>query len=310
MSIWKTSQGVVPLLDDPTLQIEMFRWSRRPDLHLDVIQHRVQTGQISSLDLDIAVTLANAKVLTECQLRFLYSKAMKGHKLGTRLRVLQQNGWLEGWKLKSEFHDTEYIWSIGIAAKNFLSYSLGMTDVPNPMRMASSIKEQLFYPALNEIRIKLLSKGLIEKEKFTFHPFLSNDLEPPHAVFQMDTPAGKMDFIVERITQGQNPLRFMKRKQSLYRKYVGRNGALPKCFEDSAQSVLVWSVSTEEGITQLVSSHKNYEQEYMQLFIVDEYLEQLRYAWRVARPLEEHQAEIQKFEMDFIKEDQKLQTAY
>jgi hypothetical protein len=302
MSIWKSSQGVVPLLDDPTAKIEMFRWSRRPDLHLDVIQHRVQTGQISQLDLDVAVTLASAKILTERQLRFLYSRVIKGHKLGTRLRVLQQNGWLEGWKIKSEHHDTEYIWSIGIAAKNFLSYCLGITDVPNPMYMASSIKEQLFYPVLNEIRIQLLVKGLIDKDKFTFHPFISNELDPPHAAFQLETPAGKMDFIVERLTQGQNPLRFLKKKQSFYRKYVANNGSLPKVFKDSTQSVLVWSISTEEGIDQLVSSYPNYEQEFMQLFLVDEYIEQLRHSWRVARPQGEYQAEIQKFDMDFIQE--------
>jgi hypothetical protein len=302
MNIWKTSRGKVPLLDDPTLQIEMFRWSRRPDLHLDVIQHRVQTGQISQLDLDIAVTLANAKLLTERQLRFLYSRAMKGHKLGTRLRVLQQNGWLEGWKLNSDFQETEYIWSVGIAAKNFLSYGLGMTDVPNPIQFASSIKEQLVYPALNEIRIQLLVKGLINKDKFSFHPFISNEIERPHAVFQLNTPAGKMDFIVERITQGQNPLRFIKRKQSYYRKYVKANGSLPKVFKDSSESVIVWSVSTEEGIDQLVSSYPNYEQEFMQLFLVDDHLDNLRHAWRIARYKEEHKAEIQNFDMDFITE--------
>ncbi|EFV75046.1 MULTISPECIES: hypothetical protein [Cytobacillus] len=302
MSIWKTEQGLVPLLDDPTLQIEMFRWSRRPDLHLDIIQRRVQSGQISQLDLDIAITLASAKLLTERQLRFLYSRAMKGHKLGTRLRVLQQIGWLEGWKLKSDFHDTEYVWSVGIAAKNFLSYCLGINEVPNPMHLASSIREQLFYPALNEIRIHLLSKKLIDKEKFKFHPFLSSDLESPHAAFQLDTPAGKMDFIVERITQGHNPLKFLKKKQSQYRKYATTNGQLPKVFKDSVQSIVVWSISTEEGIEQLVSSYPNYEQEYMQLFIVDEHLDNFRYAWRAAHPLEGHRAEIQRFDMDFIKD--------
>ncbi|OIJ09455.1 hypothetical protein BKP35_16505 [Anaerobacillus arseniciselenatis] len=302
MSIWKTKQGTVPLLDDPTVEIEMFRWSRRPDLHLDIIQHRVQTGQISQLDLDLAVTLSNARFLTERQLRLLYSRAIKGHKLGTRLRVLQQNGWLEGWKLKSEDHETEYVWSVGIAAKNFLSYSLGMPDVPNPLHMASSITQQLFYPTLNEIRIQLLKRGLIEKEKFLFHPFLSNDLESPHAVFQLDTPAGKMDFIVERLNQGQNPLRFLKRKQSSYRKYFSNNGSLPKFFQDSDQSVLVWSISTEEGIDQIVSSYSNFEQEFMQLFLVGEFIDQFRHSWRVAKHLEGNQAEIQKFDMDFMKD--------
>lgn len=302
MTIWKTAQGTVPILDDPTLQIEMFRWSRRPDIHLDVIQHRVKTGQISQLDLDIAITLASARLLTERQLRSLYSNTIKGHKLGTRLRVLQQNGWLEGWKIKSEFHETEYIWSVGIAAKNFLCYSMGMNDVLNPIHMASSIKTLLYYSALNEIRIQLLAKGLLQKDKFVFHPFLSNELESPHAAFQLDTPAGKIDFIIERINQGQNPLRFLKRKQSFYRKYVTENGSLPKVFKDTSRSVLVWSISTVEGIDQLVSSYPNYEQEFMQLFLVDEHIEDIRHAWRIARHLEEHQSEIQKFDMDFIKE--------
>lgn len=301
MSIWKTTQGSVPLLDDPSVEIEMFRWDRRPDLHLDVVQRRVENGQISQLDLDIAVTLATAKLLTERQLRFLYSKAIKGHKLGTRLRVLQQNGWLEGWKIKSQYQETEYIWSIGIAARNFLGYKLGMHDIPNPMHMASSIKEQLFYPALNEIRIQLLLRGLIEKNKFLFHPFLSYDLEAPHAAFQLDTPAGKIDFILERLCQGQNPLKFIKRKQAIYRRYIKNNGTLPKIFKGAEQSVIVWSISTKDGIDQIVSSLPNYEQEFMQLFVVDEYLENLRYAWRVARHIENHQAEIQNFDMDFIK---------
>lgn len=300
MDIWRDSKGVVPLLDDPTVKMEMFRWKRRPDLHLDVITQRVQTGQISQVDLDIAMTLVNARLLTEKQLRFLYSKTMKGHKLGTRLRVLQQIGWLEGWKIHSDFHDTEYVWSVGIAAKNFLSVCLGITDVPNPMFLASSIKEQLFYPAVNEIRIQLFLKGLVEKEKFTFHPFLSNEIDSPHAAFQLITPLGKMDFIVERLTQGQNPLRFLKRKQSQYRKFMAKHGELPKVFKDSTQSVIVWSVSTEEGIDRLVSSYPNYEQEFTQLFLVDEFLENLRHAWRIAIPKEEHQAEIQKFDMDFI----------
>lgn len=295
-------QGGVPLLDDPTLEAEMFRWSRRPDIHLDVIRRRVETGQISQLDLDIAVTLASAKLLTEKQLRYLYQRALKGHKLGTRLRVLQQNGWLEGWKLKSSFNETEYVWSVGLAAKNFLGYCMGMTEVPNPMHMASSIKEQLIYPALNEIRIKFMEKQLLEKDRFTFHPFISSEVEPPHAAFQLDTPAGKMDFIVERVVQKQNPLRYIKKKQSGYRKYFSENGSLPKIFESSVQTVLVWSISTEEGIDQIVSSYPNFEQEYMQLFLVDEFIHTLQHAWRVARNVEEHKAEIQKFDMDFIGE--------
>jgi len=301
MNVWRTKEGNIPLLDDPNLKITMFCWSRRPDIQLDIIQQRIETGQISELDIDIAVTLANAKVLTEKQIRYLYRNVVdKGHKLGTRLRVLQQNGWLEGWKLENESNEREYVWTIGVAAKNFLGYAMGLQNLPNPLHFASSIGEQLHYPAINEIRIKLLEKGLLKKERFEFHPFIAPEFEPPHAVFQIDTPLGKMEFIVERLQQKSKPLRFLKRKLSQYKSYFAKHEKLPTVYDDSTQSILVWSIASEEGIDSLVSSYSNFEQEFMQLFLVDEYLDDLRTGWRLARPLEGNQSEIQIFDMDFM----------
>lgn len=302
MDIWKCKDGSIPLLDDPSLKFIMFRWNRRPDLNLDVVRRRIETGQISALDLDIAVTLSQATLLTEKQLRHLYRQHFpQAHKLGTRLRILQQNGWLEAWKMESDFNEREYLWSVGISAKNFLGYSMGLADVPNPIHLASSIQEQLFYPAINEIRIRLLEKSVLEKDKFVFFPFLSPTIDSPHAVFQLNTPAGKMEFLVERLQQKSRPLRYMKMKLSQYRKYVAEHGALPTYFEDSVQSVLTWSVSTDEGIAALVGSYPHFDQEFMQLFIVDEHMQEIRTAWRFAQREEEHNVNLQLFDMDFIK---------
>ena len=303
MEIWKSSNGSVPLYDDPTLQIEMFGWDRRPDLNLDVVQHRINTGQITETDIDIAVTLARATLLSEKQLRFLYKgRYPQSHKLGTRLRVLQKSGWLEAWKLESDFNEREYVWSIGIAAKNYLGFYLGLNSVPNPIKLANAIEYQLFFPLLNDVRIKLLQKKVLDRDKFKFFPFLSPEVEPPHVAFQLDTPAGKMEFIIERVQQKSRPLRFMKRKLSQYRKYYAKNESLPKAFEDSVQSVLVWSVSTDEGVKALVRSFEEFEQPFMQLFIVDEHLDNIRTAWRVAEQTE-NDVNIDPFDMDFIPND-------
>ncbi|MYL35485.1 hypothetical protein GLW08_20495 [Pontibacillus yanchengensis] len=300
MDIWKDSHDSVSLYDDPTLDIEMFRWDRRPDLNLDVVQHRILTGQITETDIDIAVTLARATLLTEKQLRALYKpKFPQEHKLGTRLRVLQKNGWLDAWRVESSYNKREYLWSIGIAAKNYLGFLLGLKDLPNPIKIASSIDGHLFYPLLNDIRIQLLQKKVLDRNKFLFFPFISPEVEQPHAVFQLDTPAGKMEFIVERLQQKSRPLRFMKRKLSQYRKYHAKHETLPKVFEDSKQTVLVWSVSADEGIRSLVHSFDSFEQDFMQLFIVDEHLHNIRTAWRTAEQ-EENDVSIDVFDMDFI----------
>jgi hypothetical protein len=300
MNAWKNKEGKIPLFDHPSLKIDMFRWTRRPDTQIEVIQRRIETGQISELDIDIAVTLANAKLLTEQQIRYLYRNVDKGHKIGTRLRVLQQNGWLEGWRLENQLEEREYVWSVGIAAKNFLGYMMGMQNIPNPVHFSSSIAEQLYYPAINEIRIRLLERGLLNKEKFELHPFIGAQMESPHAAFQLDTPVGKLEFLVERIQQRNKPLRFMKKKLSQYRSYYAEHGRLPSVYKDSQQSVLVWSIAVEEGIDLLVSSYSKFEQEFMQLFLVDECLDDLRKSWRLARPLEENQSEIKVFDMDFM----------
>lgn len=300
MNVWKTKDGKIPLFDDPSLKVEMFRWTRRPDTQIEVIQRRIETGQISELDIDLAVTLANAKLLTEQQIRYLYRNVDKGHKIGTRLRVLQQNGWLEGWRLDNEREEREYVWSIGVAAKNFLGYMMGMQNIPNPTHFSSAIGELLHYPAINEVRIRLLEKGLLKKDKFEFNPFIGAEIEAPHAVLQLETPVGKMEFLIERIQQKNKPLRFMKRKLSQYRSYFGKHGQLPMKYKDSEQSVLVWSIATEEGVEALVTSYPKFEQEFMQLFLVDEQLMDIRKAWRIGVPLEDNQADIKVFDMDFM----------
>ena len=301
--IWKARDGSVPFFDDPTYSIEMLRWNMDLDTTFETIYHRVLSGQISQLDIDVAITLAKARVLTEKQLRYIYRNAYpQSHKLATRLRFLQKIGWFEGWRFESEFNGREHVWSIGIAAKNYLGYGLGM-DVPDPMRIAQSIRNCLPFCAINEIRIKMIEKGVLDPSEFTFFPELAPNYDAPLALMPITTPIGKMVLYIERLSQNRRPARFMKIKLRQYMHTVQEKGSLHNPVADSMNPVLVWSCGTEAAVVDIVGSLRQFPTEIMQLFLIDEYVDgdNIRGAWRVAIKGEKQgDVKIKKFDMDFL----------
>jgi len=301
VKVWRAKDGGVPLYDDPTLHVSMFRWERIPDTTFEVIHNRVLTGQISKADIDIAVTLANALVLTEKQVRHLYGKQFRQEwKLASRLRYLQQIGWFEGWRVESEFNQREYIWSIGIAAKNLIGYGMGM-DVPDPLKIAQNIKGHIPICAINEMRIQLIERKVLETKNFSFHPNLAPDYDSPLAIMEINTPMGKLVMYVERLHQSNQPKRFMEKKLRQYVKTVKEHGSLYNPFPESSNPILVWSCGTEEAIQHLVGSLQEFPTEIMQLFVVDEHLADIRKAWRMAvKGNKPGEVTIKKFDMDFL----------
>ncbi|MEF2246417.1 hypothetical protein [Paenibacillus sp. IITD108] len=302
VSLWTTKDGQVPFFDDPTFNIEMLKWNREPDTAFDSVYRRVLRGEISKIDIDIAIVLARAKVLTEKQLRHLFRNIFpQSHKLATRLRFLQKIGWFEGWRLESQFNDREHLWSIGIAAKNYLGYGLGM-EVPDPIRISQSIKNCLPFCAINDIRIMLVEKGVLKPDEFYWYPELAPDYESPMALMAMQTPIGKMVMYVERLSQNKLPARFMARKIKQYLKTFSENGGLYNPIPNSLPPVIVWSCGSEEAMRNILSVQKQFPSDITQFFLVDEFIKEndLRYAWRVATMNASGEATIRAFDMDFL----------
>lgn len=301
LAIWKARDGSVPFFDDPTFTIEMLKWNREPDTTYDAIYHRVLRGEISKEDIEIAITLARAKVLTEKQIRYLYRNAFpQAYKLATRLRFLQRIGWYEGWRIESQFNGREHVWSIGIAAKNYLGYGLGM-EVPDPIRIAQTIRNCLPFCAINELRIRLVEKGVLQPDGFMWYPPLAPNYDSPMALIPIQTPLGKMVMYVERLQQDKKPSRFMERKIKQYLLTVQEQGALFNPVPNSMDPILVWSCGTEESIREIVGVQKRFPTEFMQLFIVDEFMDNLRGAWRIAiRGDAPGDVKIKPFDMDFL----------
>ncbi len=301
VSLWTTKDGQVPFFDDPTFSIEMLKWNREPDTAYDSIHNRVLRGEIAKVDIDIAITLARAKILTEKQLRYLFRNVFpQSHKLATRLRYLQRIGWFEGWRLESEHNGREHVWSIGIAAKNYLGYGLGM-EVPDPIRISQSIRNCLPFCAINELRIRLAEKKILSPDNFVWYPELAPDYEAPMALMAIKTPIGKMVMYVERLSQNKRPARFMARKMKQYLKTYQEIGSLYNPFQDSLSPIIVWSCGTEEAMREILSVQQVYPTEFMQLFVIDEYMDNLRHAWRIAIVGEAPgDVTIKPFDMDFL----------
>jgi hypothetical protein len=300
--IWKAQDGSIPIFDDPTLQFKMLPWQSRPDTDLQVTIFRVETGQITENDVDVAVTLAKMKVLTERQLRTFYKdKFEKAHKLGSRLRFLQQVGWFDGWFMESEHNAREYVWSIGIAARNYLGFVMGMHDLPNPIALAQNIPHYLSVCAVNELRIQLLQKGIIQEDDFVLYPHLAPNEENPLALVKMNTPMGALVMYVERLQQTKKPLRFMKYKLKRYLDWIGRAGQLPSPFPTDHSPIMLWSCATEQAVIEIVGSLNHLPEEMIHLFLIDEHMQDVKQAFRMAIKGEKPgEVEIKQFVFDFL----------
>lgn len=299
--IWKAVDGSVPLFDDPTLSIKMLPWHNRPETHLEVTVFRVETGQITPMDVDVAVTLAKMKVLTEKQLRFLYAERFgKAHRLASRLRFLQQIGWFEGWVVESEFNKREYVWSIGIGAKNYLGFVMGMRDLPNPISVAQNIAHYLSVCAVNELRIQMLQRQAISEDKFVLYPHLAPNAETPLALVGMNTPVGVIVLYIERLQQTRKPLRYMKMKLKRYKDLLD-NGRLPSPFPTEHPPIMVWSCGTEEAAKDIVGSLNELPSEMIHLFLIDEHMADFRHAFRIAEKGNQvGEVRLQPFVFDFL----------
>ncbi|WP_240420375.1 hypothetical protein [Paenibacillus periandrae] len=300
--IWKSLDGGVPILDDPTLQFKMLPFRSRPETNLEVTVFRVETGQITESDLEVAVTLAHMKVLTENQLRRLYqNKFEKGHKLGSRLRFLQGIGWFDGWYMESEYNAREYVWSIGIAARNYLGFVMGMHDLPNPIALAQNISHYLSICAVNELRIQLLQRGIIAHEDFMLYPHISPNEENPLALIRMNTPVGSIVMYIERLQQTKKPLRFMKYKLKRYLNWIAREGRLPSPYPTDNPPIMLWSCGTEEAVSEIVGSLNHLPDEMIHLFLIDEHMADVKNAFRMAIKGEAPgEVQLKQFVFDFL----------
>ncbi len=300
--IWKAQDGSVPIFDDPTLSFTILPWHSRPEANLEVTIFRVETGQISEVDLEVAVTLAKMQVLTEKQLRLLYSdKYGKGHKLATRLRDLQKMGWFDGWYMESEYNKREYVWSIGIAAKNYLGFVMGMNNLPNPIALTRNIPHYLTICAVNELRIQLQLQNIIFNGDFVLYPHLAPNAENPLAVVKMNTPVGPIVMYVERLQQTKKPLRFMKYKLKRYKEWIEKEGHLPSPFPTPNPPIMLWSCATEEGVKEIIGSLNHLPDEMFHLFLIDEYMDNIKQAFFIAIKGETiGEVELKKFHFDFL----------
>ncbi|RUS44948.1 hypothetical protein [Cohnella sp. AR92] len=284
------------------MQIKMLPWQSRPDTNLELTVFRVETGQITESDVEVAITLAKMRVLTENQLRRLYQHQFpKAHKLGSRLRFLQQIGWFDGWHMESEYNAREYVWSIGVAARNYLGFVMGMHDLPNPIALAQNITHNLAVCAVNELRVQLLLKGIIHESDFVLYPHLAPNEENPLALVKMNTPAGAIVMYVERLQQTKKPLRFMKYKMKRYGDWIAREGTLPSPFPSDNQPIMLWSCGTEQAVIELVGSLNYLPDDMFHLFLIDEHMSDVKEAFRVAiKGDQPGDVILKKFVFDFL----------
>lgn len=269
-SFWRALDGRVPQFDNPSMKITILPMNPRADVDIQSTLFRIQTGQISERDIEVARILGKHQVLTENQLRRLCAHLFeKSHELATRLRFLQKISWFDGFYIENEGYEREYVWTIGMASKNYLGFVVGAKDLPNPMHVLKHPDLYVSLCGVNEFIVQMKVKGIIDERQVRYQPPIMPKKEKPLAMVYFESSVGLVTFYFERLMQGKSPLQHMKSRLRKYVDWHNEKGELSSPIEGS-RAVVIWSLGSLEGLDQLMESLEYLSTDFPQLFMIDE----------------------------------------
>jgi hypothetical protein len=270
--IWKSRNGIIPILDDPTLTLSAHQWDKPPVINLEMTMHRVNIGQIGRPDKTLSDLLSEWRCVTEKQIRRLSSSVFnKGHKAGSRLRMLQKIGWFDGFWVQNSQGVRENIWMQGFAAHQYYERVLGVNHLQDPLQLLQNKDYALSLCAINELRMILEERGKVPD--VTYAPmWIRPEKQLPFCTMVVDTDKGALTIYVDRITQRVKPVQVMRKKIQMYEEMCNENGGkLPGLKKGAA--IIVWSVGSIQSIVEIVGSIDYLPEHMFQVFLVDECIE-------------------------------------
>ncbi len=280
--LWRTREGTLPFLDDPTVSYTAHTWDKPPIFNLNLTMHRVQSQQITKSDMGLSRLLIDWKCLTEKQIRQLGRTYYdKGHLVGSRLRLLQKTGWFDGFVMQSLDGQREHIWLNGIAAFQYFSFVEGLENLDETTAMIAMKGFVVSICAINEFRLRLEERG--KPAEATYSPiWRKSGPVLPLSRLVVDTNRGPLTLYVERLLQAGKPLSYLYKKIAMYEAMVEKNGGtLPA--ERGGAAMVVWSVGSIQAIEELVASIDHFPDHFLMTFLVDEHMDSFPNAFFLAK---------------------------
>jgi hypothetical protein len=279
-TLWKTKDGILPLFDDPTITQSAHRWTEPPRFDLNMTRRRISYGEIGSDDLALGNLLISWRCVTERQLRILAEPLYGvGHKVGKRIRVLQKIGWTDGFVIDASTGHREHIWMYGIPAYQFYQICMG-AEIEDPFTMLTIRGYALSICAINEFRFMLEQRGHVPEIHYS-PVWRKGDPTRPFCQVDITVKSNPLTIYIERIMQKNEPLRRMRVKLDMYDQMFLKNNAL--LGPDGRPAMVVWSVGSIEAIESLVGSIDYWPDSFLQVFLVDEFMDSFPNSFYLAK---------------------------
>lgn len=264
--IYKTQEGKVPFWDSPfvigTKNIPE-RIKYRPKLTHEAVESLFQRTKYKEIDAIIMKVVADSICCTEEQLRrYMYQHSSRSY-VSKTVNRFRNDGILDRWKLEDTEYEHEEIISgpltLGIGGYKYLKHYYYRDFMMNPNNWdALGIPFIQKMVSLNELRVQLYERSvmrewcwaelyykysLIHYKYKHLKKYKALSLFAPTAITHIDTPKGRMEWLIIRGMMRFNFMEHVRDRLFAYKQYFEEHGSLPFISENTIPYVVV-SVST------------------------------------------------------------------
>ncbi|MCK6259558.1 hypothetical protein LCY76_23600 [Fictibacillus sp. KIGAM418] len=208
-------KGEVPIWDNPTVNGGIRRPSvYKPTTTLSGVITNIQRGYFKEDDLTLLKVLGDSMCSNENQLRRYMSRKMSASKVSQKLKRFREQGLADRWTILNDLQP-EYKppapWTIGVSGYTLLKHINNMDFVMAPERW-NSIKAIQRFVAMNEIRCQLAEQRVLRN--WVWNAVIANNphLTRPLGVAEVETPSGRINFVIERVQQAKDFYTFLDNK--------------------------------------------------------------------------------------------------
>ncbi|WP_066412871.1 hypothetical protein [Sutcliffiella cohnii] len=245
-----TKEGEVPFWDHPhTRGYKVIPQTYHPITTLHGVLALKERMQLKEEDVMILKVLGDSICCSEEQLKRYLSSKMTAAQVTKRLRRFRESALVDRWHVRIIGDEDKVTppspYTLGIGGYKFLKHYYNNHFFMDPDRWDRyGIKAIQRYVATNEIRCRLAMAGVLRN--WQWHAILNKNphLSRPLGVAEIESPKGKINFIIERTQMSQNYIDYLREKLELWKRVYEKHQFIPIEKFQNHPTVIVFYTST------------------------------------------------------------------
>jgi hypothetical protein len=185
----------------------------------------LQQGRLNETAMTVMKIVGDAMCANENQIRRYLSSKISASKTSEILKSLRKYGFVQRYKCRLAFIEEdgeEFIkppapFTLGIAGYKLLKHLYPSATLTVPGQWSEQPLSVQRYVAMNEMRCLAVEAGVLRGWKWNPYIGGSSKYPKPMAAAKIETPKGKLQFILERPQMAQNFIGYLRSKLEEYR---------------------------------------------------------------------------------------------